>query len=553
MTKMIKSDIEQKAKLIALAKALGQEPDAQLVAEVEGYAAFQEEIRENARLSIMNDLQKAIASTKQQLSETLAQQRPLEFPQPPSLDELESFLSESTAEDEHDLDKETPQEISEPSATSETIAEQSLADLVAQSISNAARRLDAPVAAEIDSVEVLSKRIQRLEAWLGRISNTGPGSGETRFLRLDDINAGSYAARDTHKILRYEPNANPAYDRVFFGNLSGDQGPIYSMQYDTSGYTSNANVVAGLTAWNNVDDCLDIYQADGSICQVGQENYIRVYNPTANTYDNGTFIEFIGVDLIDQTPTFRPFVNDANTRPLFGIGVLTTDVAANSHGRATTLGMVRNLDTTGASVGESWQAGDILWASPTYPGNYTKNKPTAPFVAQSVAAVTKANATSGSMLVRPTIWPRLQFLDSYSDNRQVAASSEIDTKIQLDHVLFSSGFQLSSNSIVALNSGLYKFDVRVQVSSTSSNQKSMIVWYKKNGQNHPYSAVRQSVATNGGYATITNTQLLSLVPGDNVSIHFSVTDTSLFIDSPAVFDGAPNIPAVQLTVIEAAL
>ena len=80
-----------------------------------------------------------------------------------------------------------------------------------------------------------------------------------------------------------------------------------------------------------------------------------------------------------------------------------------------------------------------------------------------------------------------------------------------------------------------------------------IVWYKKNGVNIPYSAVRQSVADNGGYATITNSQLISLQPNNNVSVHFSVTDTTLSVDSPEVFDGAPNIPAVQLTVIEASL
>lgn len=535
--------IKEKQLLVNLAKSFGQDVDPVVLREVQEHNKIENNIRESIRSNIFEDLSKALTELKQEADRVSIEN---DFPLPPSLDDLDSILAEEENVLVQTQHEETPTET--PANT--------LTELAAEAITASAKRdsFQQPdpllVAPDVNSIQ---KKIRFLEQWIAKVSMAGPGSGETRFLRLDDVNKNSFAARDTHKILRYRPNNISAYDEVFFGNLSGDQGPIYSMQYDTSGYTSNANVVAGLTAWNNVDDCLDIYQADGSICQVGQENYIRVYNPTANTYDNGTFIEFIGVDPIDQTPTFRPFVNDANTRPLFGIGVLTTDVAANSHGRATTLGMVRNLDTTGASVGESWQAGDILWASPTYPGNYTKNKPTAPYVSQSVAAVTKANATSGSMLVRPTIWPRLQYLDCYTATPQSALSPLTDTKISLETILFSSGFQLSNNTIVASASGLYKFDLRVQITSSSASTKSIIVWYKKNGVNIPYSAVRQSVADNGGYATIVNSQLISLQPNNNVSVHFSVTDTSLSVDSPEVFDGAPNIPAVQLTVIEASL
>lgn len=204
MTKMIKSDIEQKAKLIALARALGQEPDAQLVAEVEGYAAFQEELRENARLSIMQDLQQAIATAKQQLVETLVQEQPSEFPQPPSLQELEHFLSESTAEDEHDLDTETPQEISEPSAPAQTVTEQSLADLAASSISASFKRdsFQQPDPAAPTDLVSLQRKVKYLEQWLGKVSLAGPGGGAsdtsnfTSYTRLVQDSAYTVARKD---------------------------------------------------------------------------------------------------------------------------------------------------------------------------------------------------------------------------------------------------------------------------------------------------------------------------------------------------------------------
>jgi len=129
---MLKSDYEQKAKLIEFARALGQQPDQRLVNEVQAYLDFQKELRENARASIANDLKEVLASFKQEVSAVTVE----DFPLPPSLDDLEQLI-ESTTEEQHDLDTETPQEISTTSSTAtpdQALAEQSLTDLVAQSI-----------------------------------------------------------------------------------------------------------------------------------------------------------------------------------------------------------------------------------------------------------------------------------------------------------------------------------------------------------------------------------------------------------------------------------
>ena len=363
-----------------------------------------------------------------------------------------------------------------------------------------------PPAVDKNFNEVTNK-IKQLETWLGRIASHGPGGGD----------------------------ANP-HDVIEFLDRGVRFTPTPRMMY-----------------WNNTEDCVNITQADGSTLQVGLENYIRVYNNTANTFENGTFIEFTGADELGDAPTFRSFINNKDTVPLYSVGVLTVDVASNTHGRATVLGLVRDIDTTGNAVGEVWSPGDILWANPSYPGKFTKVKPTAPNVAVSVAAVMTKDPTEGIILVRPTIAPRLYYGDFYSTAPQAAPSPNQDVRVAISNTLISSGFTLSGNVITAQNSGLYKFQYRMQITSSSSNQKSMITWFKKNGTNIPYSAVRQSVAENGGYRTITNFQVISLNANDNVSVHFTVTDTTLTLDSPVVFDGAPNIPSLQLSVTEAAL
>ena len=106
------------------------------------------------------------------------------------------------------------------------------------------------------------------------------------------------------------------------------------------------------------------------------------------------------------------------------------------------------------------------------------------------------NATTGRLLVRPTIWPRLYSGDFFSTKSQIAAAPDTDTKIELANTLVSSGVVLTDNTITVAESGLYRFDVNCQIASTNSSEKSLVIWYKKSSNNVPFSAVRQSLATN---------------------------------------------------------
>ena len=365
-----------------------------------------------------------------------------------------------------------------------------------------------PEASDIDnSIEDIRNKLKRLETWTSKIASHGPGGGDANpFDRVEWMERG----------IRFTPTPRMAY-------------------------------------WNNVEDCLNITQADGSTLQVGLENYIRVFNDNGNVFTNGTVVEWTGIDNEGDAPTIRKFINDANTEPLYLLGVLTTDVTPNTHGRATNLGLVRDIDTRGVDVGESWSAGDLLWANPTYPGKFTTVKPTAPNVALSIGWVNTIGQTDGIITVKPTIAPRLNYADYRSEQTQVATGVEVDNQIAVTNVLFQSGFTLSDNTITCLSSGLYKFDCRVQLTSSDAASKSIIVWWKKNDVNVEFSASRQTVVGNGAFSVLTNNQVISLDNNDNVKLHMSVTNTNLTIDSPDVFNGSANIPSVQINVAEIAL
>ena len=366
-----------------------------------------------------------------------------------------------------------------------------------------------PLAPNIpNNITDINKRVRYLEQWLAKVSMAGPGGGD----------------------------ANP-HDHIEFLERGVRFTPTPRMMY-----------------WNNTEDVLNITQADGSTLQVGLENYIRVYNNTANTFANGTHIEFIGVDAEGDAPTFRAFVNNANAQPLYSVGVLTTDVLSNTHGRATVLGLVRDIDTTGNAVGEVWTAGDILWANPAYPGNFTKNKPTAPNVAMAIASVTNSGVTDGSILVRPTIFPRLFYGSFVSTQPQTAANTTSAFAVTLNKTEFSSGFVIENNTrIKALNSGLYNIQFSIQFSSTNAASKDIYIFPKKNGVNIPDSSSVFTLVGNGTHLVTYLNYIVSLNANEYVEIFFGVSDISAQIASPAVPVYSPNIPPVILTVTEVAL
>ena len=183
----MKKDIQTKAKLIELARAFGQEPDADLVAEVTAYMDFQNRIRQSVRASMDSDLALVLST------EALKKSEP-EYPRPPSLDDLEQLLQEQP----HELVQEPSQETivttdarpqaDTPAQPSGPLAEQSLTDLVSASISAGLKKdsfqQPAPVPVPED-IRALVQKVRYLETWLGKVSAHGPGSGSSSEITLD--------------------------------------------------------------------------------------------------------------------------------------------------------------------------------------------------------------------------------------------------------------------------------------------------------------------------------------------------------------------------------
>jgi hypothetical protein len=145
----------------------------------------------------------------------------------------------------------------------------------------------------------------------------------------------------------------------------------------------------GKMVWNNADKCIDVQLSTDVTVSLGQEMYIRCVNKTASTITNGSVVYISGA----QGSRPKMDLADASTYALSykTIGMVTEDVAVNDEGFVTTLGLVRDVDTS------AWIDGTCLYLSETAGGvTATPNFGTS---LVKVGMVVHSNANNGIICV----------------------------------------------------------------------------------------------------------------------------------------------------------
>jgi len=192
--------IKEKELLVNFARAMGQEVDPRLVEDVERINAIRNSVRASVSENIFKDLGAAVSNyepddgplTEVQL-EQIKESVQIEFPKPPSLDELLLVLNEQIEEVKNELVQTQPQEESPKtetpvSDTTEPVAKQTLADRTSEFLSKSKDSYQQPdpltVTPDMDAV---TKKLRFLEQWISKVSMAGPGSGEVNLRYLDDV------------------------------------------------------------------------------------------------------------------------------------------------------------------------------------------------------------------------------------------------------------------------------------------------------------------------------------------------------------------------------
>jgi hypothetical protein len=301
----------------------------------------------------------------------------------------------------------------------------------------------------------------------------------------------------------------------------------------------------GRLAWNDADQTADLGMEYGVVQQIGLEYYARVENATGVTIPNGSVVGFAGVSA-NNVISVTPYLADGSTSSLYILGVLTHDLPNSGEvGYCTVWGHVRGIDTSAFSVG------DILYASPSVAGGFTATKPTAPDNVTPVAAVLAVDAVNGEIFVRPTIEQQQYYGEFLKTGTVSPALANTSYAVTWDSTAIANGVSIvSSSQITVSESGLYQFDVTLQLASGNTSAKNVRFWFKKNGTNVADTTRIVTVNINNGFTPIAMAEFFSLAAGDYIELWWQSDDTNVTLVTDPAGGTAPNdYPAAPAGII----
>lgn len=175
--------------------------------------------------------------------------------------------------------------------------------------------------------------------------------------------------------------------------------------------------------------------------QIGQEEYIRVYNDTGSTIANGKPVYLTGES--GATPTISVARADGTFAESQAVGVATHDIEDSSVGYITTRGLIADVDTSHLTVGQPVHvaigaSGGTQTASPTYP-----NFPT------EVGICLISSASGGCIYVSI-------YHESFETMR-VEGNAHFDADLTVDGDLTVNGTQTITNSNNISLSGAFNY------------------------------------------------------------------------------------------------
>jgi hypothetical protein len=268
---------------------------------------------------------------------------------------------------------------------------------------------------------------------------------------------------------------------------------------------------------------------------VGMSVYARVENSTGVTIPKGTVVGFSGVGP-GNVLSVAPYLADGSTPSLYILGVMAHDLPnAGQIGYCAVWGRVTGINTSAFSVG------DILFASPSSAGAFTNVKPTAPDNVIPVASVLADDVSNGAIFVRPAV-EQQQYYGEFTKTGTVSpAVVNTSYAVTWDNTEIANGISIvSSSQITVAESGLYQFDVTLQLSSGNSSDKTVRFWFKKNGTNIANTTRIATVNINNGFTPIAMSEFFSLAAGDYIELWWQANSTAVSLTTNAAGGTAPN-------------
>ena len=166
------------------------------------------------------------------------------------------------------------------------------------------------------------------------------------------------------------------------------------------GTTDTANPEAGTFTYDTDFETVDLTLDANVNARLAQDHYF--YVKAGATITKGDVVYASGAVGNSGKIEASPYIANNTIDESVVLGVAAEDIATGAFGYVAQFGSIRHLDASGGLTtdGETWNNGVILYASPTYAGELTITKPSAPNQDIPIAFVISNNASSGTIAVR---------------------------------------------------------------------------------------------------------------------------------------------------------
>lgn len=103
--------------------------------------------------------------------------------------------------------------------------------------------------------------------------------------------------------------------------------------------------------------------------------------------------------------------------------------------------------------------------------------------------------------------------------------------------------------ITPLYSGVYNFELSVELTSTNANSKELSFWVRRSGVDIANTARMHVVAGSGGVDDFEYSFTIDVTAGQYIELMWATDDTGITIDYQAAASPRPAVPSTLLTVV----
>lgn len=243
-----------------------------------------------------------------------------------------------------------------------------------------------------------SAKLETLTSTDSSVTITGTGSSRNLSVPVNPNVVSGPASATDNAVARFDTTTGKLIQNsVVTIDDTGNEAGLLSQQFSDG---TAVTVAAGKQWYNGTTGSWNLGMGGGNITQqVGEELFRYGKASTAIDDTNLQAVYKTGTVGGSSVVTFAPTIagiTDADSI----LGIATEPIALNGFGRITTYGLVRGINTTGSTYGETWADGDDIWYNPVT-GGLTKTKPSAPNIKLMLGTVIFAGTGgSGSFIVR---------------------------------------------------------------------------------------------------------------------------------------------------------